>query len=432
MDYRAALVELDRHVNLEARAGRIEGLSLDVITALMAALGDPQRAYPVLHVTGTNGKGSVVRMASALLREHGLVVGSYTSPHLARVNERLAWDLEPIADDAFAAAISAVVDVAPLAGVEPSYFELLTAAALAWFAEVAVDAAVVEVGLLGRYDATNVVDSAVAVVTNVARDHTDGGPGWRREVAAEKAGIVGPGSVLVLGEDDPELLPVFEAEAPAVLLVAGEDFAVESDVTAVGGRLIDVRTPAGRYTDVFLPFYGAHQAANAAVAITAVEAFFGRALDEDVVRDAFASLTLPGRFEVLARGPLVVVDGAHNAAGAAAAAETLSEEFEVGRKILVVGLLAGAGRAVPEILEALDAGRADLVVACAPDSPRAVPAAEVGEVARALGAEVEVVDDPAAAVRRALAVADEGDAVLVAGSLYLVTPARAALAAFRA
>lgn len=433
MDYRAALAALDRRVNLEARAGRIEGLSLEVIEALMAALGDPQRAYPVIQVTGTNGKGSVVRMISALLREHGLAVGTYTSPHLERVNERLAWDLEPIADEAFAAATSAVVDVVPVAGVEPSYFELLTAVALTWFADVAVDVAVVEVGMLGRYDATNVVDAAVAVVTNVQLDHSDGGPGWRHEVAAEKAGIVGPGSVLVLGEDDPELRSVFEAEHPAALFVAGTDFAVEQDVSAVGGRLVDVRTPAGRCTDVFLPFHGAHQAANAALALTAVEAFFGRPLDGDVVRDALGSLSLPGRFEVLSRGPLLVVDGAHNAAGAAATAETFAEEFQVaGRRILVVGLLGGPGRSVAEILGALDAGDADLVVACAPTSPRAVPASEVGEAARALGAEVEVVDDPAGAVRRALAVAEEQDAVLVAGSLYLVQPARAALAAWTA
>ena len=189
MDYPGALAYLDEHINREATAGRIAGLSLEPIERLLAVLGDPQRAYPVIHVTGTNGKGSVGRMASALLAAHNLTVGTYASPHLERVNERLLWNLQPIENEPFAALIAEVAELEPLSGVTPSYFELLTAAALSWFAEIAVDVAVVEVGLLGRWDATNVVDADVAVVTNIGQDHTDGVGDWRQRIAAEKAGI---------------------------------------------------------------------------------------------------------------------------------------------------------------------------------------------------------------------------------------------------
>jgi dihydrofolate synthase/folylpolyglutamate synthase len=194
VDYSGALAYLDKHVNLEATAGHVHGLSLEKMRDLVRVLGDPQTAYPAIHITGTNGKGSVARMVTALLREHGLSVGTYTSPDLERVNERLAWNLEPIADEAFAAVIAELAAVEPLLEAYPSRFELLTAAAFAWFAEVAVDVAVVEVGMLGRFDATNVVDGAVAVVTNIGKDHSDGQGDWQAAIAVEKAGIVKPDS----------------------------------------------------------------------------------------------------------------------------------------------------------------------------------------------------------------------------------------------
>jgi len=422
--YAEALRYLDEHVNLEARAGRIDGLSLDPIRRLLHVLGDPQRAFRAIHITGTNGKGSVGRMVSALIREHGLTVGTYSSPHLERVNERLAWDLEPIDDDAFAALIEHVARVEPLSGVRPSYFEILTAAAFTWFAEIAVEVAVVEVGLLGRYDATNVIDADVAVVTNIGQDHTDAVGDWRAAVAGEKAGIIRPESVLVLGETDPALRAVFEAEHPKVMWVRGEDFDVDDDRLAVGGRLVDIRTPGGTLDEVFVPLYGRHQADNAAIAVTAVEAFFGRRLDADVVHAAFAGLRIPGRFEIVGRAPLVIIDGAHNPDGAAAAAETVAEEFDVaGRRILVVGLLDG--RDPTQMLDALDVNRADLVVACRPPSLRAIPPEAVAAAAEALGTAAEIVPEVDDAVDRALAVATEDDLVLICGSLYVAGAARA-------
>lgn len=426
MDYRRALAYLDEHVNLEARAGAIEGLSLTSIERLVGVLGDPQRAYPVIHVTGTNGKGSVARMISALLAAHHLSVGTYASPHLERVNERLCRNLEPIDDDEFAAVVADVAGVEPLAGVPASYFEVLTAAALAWFAETAVDVAVVEVGLLGRFDATNVVDADVAVITNIGLDHTDGVGDWRRKVAWEKAGIIKPRSFVVLGEPDPDLRSMFEAEPHRGLWAVPEDVEVLDDLGAHGGRLVAVRTPHGILDELFVPAHGRHQSTNAALAVAAVEAFFDRPLDADVAREGLAGVTLPGRFEVLGHAPLVVVDGAHNPPGAAAAAATFAEEFAVaGRRLLVLGMLAG--RDVTAMLEAFEVAAADLVVVCTPDSPRAVPAEQVGAAARALGTEVEVVPDVVDAVHRALAVAAEDDAVLVTGSLYVAGAARRAL-----
>jgi len=426
LDYRESLRFLDGHINHEATAGAIHGLSLDAMRQLVAVFGDPQHAFPVIHLTGTNGKGSTARMITALLVEHGLSVGSYTSPHLEKVNERLAWNSEPISDDDLAAVITGVARLTPLSGVEPSYFELLTVAAFVWFAEIAVDVAVIEVGLLGRYDATNVADADVAVVTNIGQDHTDGLGDWRQRIAAEKAGIVKPESLLVLGETDPQLQATFLAEGPRAAWRRGDDFDVVEDLPAVGGRVVSVRTPHGTLDELFVPLHGRHQADNVALAVAAVEGFFDRPLDLEIARAALAGVTVPGRFEVMSRAPLVLLDGAHNPQGAMAAADTLATEFDVpGRRVLVLGLLRG--RDPLAMLEAFDARRADVLIACTPPSPRALPAEELAAVARMMPVLTEVVADPATAVQRALSVSTDDDVILVAGSLYLVGAARTAL-----
>src|SRR4051812_38175808 len=288
MDLPDALAYLDQHLNREATAGKIEGLHLEHMLRLTEVLGDPHRAYPVIHITGTNGKGSVARMVTALLVESGLSVGTYTSPHLEALNERISWNGEAIDDDSLAAAIADVATVEPLAGVTPSWFEIVTAAALSWFATVAVDVAVIEVGLLGRFDATNVVDAEVAVITNVGFDHTDGVGDWRSAIAFEKAGIVKPGSFLVLGGTDEHPPSLFLAGHPRQTWERAVDFGVAQALPAVGGRLVDLHTPLGAHEQVFVPVHGAHQADNAAIAVAAVEAFFGRALEPDIVEEGFA------------------------------------------------------------------------------------------------------------------------------------------------
>ena len=433
MDYTESLDFLERHVNYatwgqrDARAGDVQGLDLDRMWKLVAVLGDPQSTYPVIHITGTNGKGSSARMLTRLLGACGLTVGTYTSPHLERYNERIRLGDEDVSDEAFAEAVATVARIEPLLDERPSHFEVLTAAALAHFADVAVDVAVVEVGLLGRYDATNVVDADVAVVTNVGQDHTDGVGDWRRRVAEEKAGIVKGRSQLVLGETDPALRAVFLEQGPAAWWERGPDFGCDANALAVGGRLVTLRTPHHTVPEVFLPVHGAHQGDNAAVALAAAESFFGRALDEAVIGEAWAELRLPGRFEVLRRNPLVVLDGAHNPDGAEAAGRVLAEEFTVdGRRTLVLGMLTGRDPAA--MLVGMGASTFDRVICCTPPSPRALPSDELAAAARALGVRAEAAASLAEGLEWALTGAAAEDLVFVSGSLYLVGAARSLLA----
>ncbi len=337
MDFQEALAYLDEHMSYQ-KTGRIDSPSVEPITAICSALGDPHLSAPVIHVTGTNGKGSTVQMISRLLAAQGLTVGTYTSPHLEHVTERFKRNGEPITEEELAEQISAVAEIAPLVGQDPGYFEILTAAAFRWFADIAVDVMVIEVGLLGRWDATNIVESQVAVITNIGMDHNEFAGPSIRDVATEKSGIVKPGSAVIVGETDPELVDIFRNAGGATTFVRDEDFATLSNSLAVNGRLLDLRTPTTIYTDVFLPLNGAHQGDNAALALAAVETFFAAPLPEDVVIEGFAEVTMPGRFEVLGRQPLVIVDGAHNSVGADNCASVFFGDFHPdGRRILVVG-----------------------------------------------------------------------------------------------
>ena len=381
MTYADALRYLDEHATYE-KTGRITSPSLDNITALCEAMGDPQHAAPAIHITGTNGKGSTAQMISRLLVASGLTVGTYTSPHLERVNERISRNLEPISDDELAEQIAAIADLEAIIGRRPGYFEIMTAAAFRWFADVAVDVMVIEVGLLGRWDATNVVDATVAVVTNIGMDHTEFAGPTLADIAREKAGIIKPGSATVVGETRPELVSIFAAAGGAALLAVDDDFELVGNRLAIGGRLLDIRTPTTIYTDVYLPLNGAHQGCNAAVALVAVETFFAAPLAEDVVMEGFGEVTMPGRFEVLGHQPLVIVDGAHNAPGADTCAAVFFQDFDPdGRRILVVGTL----RDPDEMLAALRADEFDIVFACTAPSPRGVPASVVADAARRLG-----------------------------------------------
>jgi dihydrofolate synthase/folylpolyglutamate synthase len=426
-----ALAWLDARLDHETAtpsisAGRIEGLSLEPMFELMALLGDPQHAAPVIHITGTNGKGAVAEMISSLLSAHGLSVGTYTSPHQERLNERIRRDGEPISDEDLAETFAGIAAVEPLLGHRPTWFEAVTAAAFRWFAEAPVDVMVVEVGLLGRYDATNVVSAAVAVITSIGGDHTDFADGWQVEVASEKAGIIGPESIAVLGDIAPELVAVFSAEGPAELVRFGADFDVDSDLVAVGGHVADLRGLHGTYPELFLPVHGAHQVTNAAVAVAAVEAFFGRALPQDVVEEAFGSLQLQGRFEVAHHGPLVVLDGAHNPDALGALGRTLDEEFTpTGSRYVVLGALAG--RDIDAVVAAVAQLRPDLVLCTSTEGDRGVAAATLAAAAMRHDLAAEAVADPADAVARALALAAEEDVVVVTGSFRLLAPARAAL-----
>ena len=428
-----ALEWLDSHIDHESKVPSRRSIpTLDRMRELMQVLGDPERAYPSVHLTGTNGKGSTAALATALLGAMGLGVGTYTSPNLSRVNERISRSGEPIDDESFTEVLGNLALVEPMLTERPTRFELLTAAGLAWFADVAVDAAVVEVGVGGTWDATNVVDGAVAVVTNISYDHTDILGPTLEGIARDKAGIAKAGSTVVVGETDPGLVAAIRSVADeagaAQVWVRGEEFECTSNRMAVGGRLVTLRTPGAEYRDLLVPLHGAHQGTNAACALAAAEAFFGAPLPEEVVEGGLAAARIAGRLEVVDRRPLCLVDGAHNVAGAQALATALGDFSVAGDKVGVVGMLSG--RDPSAMLAPLLGAGVRTIVACTPRSPRAQPAEVVAQAARSAGSGVEAVvaSSVADALSTARAVAGEDGMVVVAGSLYLVTEARELLA----
>jgi len=414
--------------------------TLDRVRDVCELLGDPQKAYRTIHLTGTNGKTSTSRMVERLLREHGLRTGRFTSPHLTRVNERIAIDGEPISDERF---VEVWQDVAPYVHLvdtrsaergEPrlSFFEVFTVMAVAAFADAPVDVAVVEVGLGGRWDSTNVVDGEVAVVTPIAMDHERYLGDTLVEIASEKSGIIKDGATLVMArqqEDVEGVLLAAAAEHGARVLREEVDVAVVERAVAVGGQLLTLRGMGGVYTEIFLPLHGEFQAHNALLALVAVEAFLtgGAALDAGVVEAAFADVSSPGRMEIVRTSPTVIVDGAHNPAGVEALVESLEEAFHFQRVVGVVGVMADKD---PEgILSLLEPVLAEVVVTRASTS-RALDPEELAEVARDVFGEdrvhvVERLDDAVdLAAARAERDVERGAAVLVTGSIVLVAEAR--------
>jgi dihydrofolate synthase/folylpolyglutamate synthase len=434
LDIGDARAWLDAHVNLESTGlppgadRRATAPTLDRIRALVDLLGSPQETYPEIHLTGTNGKTSAARMTSALLEASGLSVGTYTSPHLEEVNERIVWNGEPVDDATLAQLLSRIAEIEVHLPDRPSYFEILTAAAFSWFSDVAVDVGVVEVGVGGTWDATNVVDGRIAVVTNVSVDHVEYLGPTREQIATDKAGIVKPGSILVLGETDPTLVPRFLDRGATDVVTRDENFGVTANRPAHGGRVADLFTPNGRYDGVYVPLHGAYQADNAAAALTAAECFLGRPVSEEVVADALRAVRSPGRLEVLDHQPLVLLDGAHNVAGARALQAALTEEFPASPRTLVIGLLRE--KEPHEMLEALDAKHADRLLCCRPPSPRALDPGAVAAAGADVGvdpARIETFDSVDDAVARARAVTDDDAQIVVTGSLYTVGAARHAL-----
>ncbi|MGC5075616.1 bifunctional folylpolyglutamate synthase/dihydrofolate synthase [Agrococcus sp. DT81.2] len=397
-------------------------------------LGDPQRAFRVIHITGTNGKGSTARVADALLRAHGLRTGLLTSPHLERVNERIAIDGEPVSDEAFARNYEDIAPFLELVDAELeakgerrlTFFEAFTVLAFATMADAPVDVAVVEVGMGGTWDSTNVADGDVAVITPIALDHTNRLGTTVEAIAREKAGIIKPDAIAVSAAQEPEALAVLEARAEEVgarLLVEGRDFALASQAVAVGGQLITVRGLAAEYIDQLVPLLGAHQGANAALALVAVEAFLGggsQPLTAQVLAEGFAAATSPGRLDVVGAHPLVVLDAAHNPHGAAALRVALGEVFGLERITLVLGVLAG--KDVTGVLTELEPLIDELVVTQS-TSERALPADELAAQAVAvLGADRVLVEpELGTAVEAAREAASDRDgAVVVTGSITLL------------
>ncbi|MDX6297914.1 MAG: dihydrofolate synthase / folylpolyglutamate synthase [Nocardioidaceae bacterium] len=421
--------------------------SLERIRAICDLLGEPQRSYPVVHLTGTNGKTSTARMIDGLLRALGLRTGRFTSPHLESMTERITIDGVPLTPERFVEVYGEVapyVDLVDASSDHPmSFFETVTAMGFAAFADAPVDAAILEVGLGGTWDATNVADAAVAVVTPVGVDHSRLLGDTPAEIAVEKAGIIKPGSFAVLALQEVEVAEVLlrrAAEVGATVAREGLEFGVSRRSPGVGGQLISISGLGATYEDVFLPLHGSHQAHNAAAAVAAVEAFAGGkglegGLDPQVVRAAFAEVSSPGRLEVVRRSPTVILDAAHNPHGARAAAQAIQEEFSFSPLIGVLGLMAD--KDVVGVLEAFEPVLSAVV--CSQNSTaRAMPAEALGEIARGIfGAErVDVVPRLDDALERAIALAEEGigegigfgsGGVVVTGSVITAGEARTLL-----
>ncbi|MGK5496432.1 bifunctional tetrahydrofolate synthase/dihydrofolate synthase [Streptomyces sp. URMC 125] len=415
--------------------------SLKRIAALMDVLGEPQRSYPAIHITGTNGKTSTARMIEALLGAFELRTGRYSSPHVQSVTERISLDGAPIPAERF---IETYEDLRPYVEMVDassehrlSFFEVLTGMAYAAFADAPVDVAVVEVGMGGSWDATNVIDAGVAVVTPISLDHTDRLGSTPEEIAREKSGIVKQGATVVLAQQPVEAASVIlrkAVEADAAVAREGLEFGVVSREVAVGGQLLTLRGLGGEYPEVFLPLHGVHMAHNAAVALAAAEAFFGigsehaRTLDIDTVRTAFASVTSPGRLEVVRRSPTVVLDAAHNPAGAQAAAAAVTEAFGFSR---LVGVVApSAEKDVRGLLEAFEPIFAEVVVT-RNATTRAMDVDELAALAVEVFGEERVQVEPRLddALEAAITLAEEegeyaGAGVLVTGSVFTVGETR--------
>ena len=431
-----------REVELEIGSRRAEHQidpTLDRVAALVSLLGDPHRAFPIVHITGTNGKTSTARMIEALLRERGLRTGRFTSPHLVSMRERISIDGQPLSAERF---IELYEEVSPYVQLvdeqQPaklSFFEVLTGMMFAAFADAPVDVAVIEVGMGGRWDATNVGDGAVAVIMPIAMDHMQYLGDTIEEIATEKSGIIKPGAVAVIAQQPvsaAEILLQRAALVGAPVAREGFEFGVLTRELAVGGQQLVLKGLRDTYGEIFLPLFGGHQASNAACALAAVEAFAGvsetttnedgstitlgpglsaEGLNPDLVRAGFAKATSPGRLDILRRSPTVIADAGHNPAGAAVTAQALTESFNFDKVIGVVAIMED--KDVAGVLDELEPVLSEIVVTTN-SSPRGMPAEELAELARDIFGEdrVHVVPRLDEAIEAAVALADESDAAL--------------------
>ncbi|SEE09565.1 dihydrofolate synthase / folylpolyglutamate synthase [Arthrobacter alpinus] len=412
----------------------------------MDIMGEPNKAFPIIHITGTNGKTSTARMIECGLLAHDLRTGRYTSPHLTRVTERISIDGAPVSDETFVRIWDEIrpyldivdAELTDAGEVRLTYFECLTILAFAIFADEPVDVAVIEVGLGGITDATNVGDGQVAVITPISLDHTELLGDTTGLIAQEKSGIIKEGAFLISAAQPTDAAQVLLEKAQNVnaqFRFEGVEFGVESRTIAVGGQMLDLQGLAGRYPGILLPLHGEHQAQNAAVALAALEAFLGggeKELNLELVQEGFGAATSPGRLEVMRTSPTIVVDAAHNPAGIAASAAALQEAFSFSKLVVVLGVLAE--KDAEEILNTIKESygeEASEIALTQSKSPRAIPAAELAEMAVDLGwAEEDVhisekLDDAIEwAVERAESNNDLAGGVLITGSITLVAEAR--------
>lgn len=438
-DLRLRMALVTEEIMQRAPENEIEP-TLDRVAEVMDLMGSPQRSFKVVHLTGTNGKTSTTRMVERLLREMGLNTGRFTSPHLHDMRERIAIAGVPISEQRFLDAYDDVLPFVHMVDAESveaggpimTYFEVIVAVAYAAFADAPVDVAVIEVGLGGVWDATNVADGQVSVITPIAIDHTRLLGDTLQAIATEKAGIIKPGAIAIVGEQQPEVMSILLdrcEEVGASIQTQGIAFGVTEREVAVGGQQVSIQGLASVYRDLYLPLHGGYQAQNASLAVAAVEAFVGggeQRLTDEVIRGAFADMSSPGRLEIVRRSPTVIVDAAHNPAGMAALVEAMQDSFTVHR---LIGVLAILEEKDAESMVALLEPILDHLVVTRTTSPRAIRPHRLAEIATGyFGADrVSVVGDLPDALDVAAGMADEGGmsgAVLATGSVVTAAEVR--------
>ena len=430
------LHEIEQELNKRWPESKIEP-TLDRIIALTDALGSPQLSYPNIHIAGTNGKTTTARMIDQLLTELGYRVGRYTSPHLESFTERISIKGQPISDQQMITTyddIALYLDLIDSRQPFPiSYFEALTAMAFVVFAEYPVDVGVIEAGMGGQWDATNVLSSLVSVMTPIGFDHMESLGNTLTEIAQTKAGIFKPESNVVLAAQTSEVAKVLMANVLKVSAIPyreGVEFSVKKRSLAVGGQLISLAGIYGDVEDIYLPLYGDHQSNNAGLALASVEAFAGVKLDEELVRQAFSKIKSPGRCEIIYQDPTVIIDAAHNPHGAAAIAKTISTEFDFQMVVAVVAVLSD--KDVDGILQQLSTA-VDYIITTQSNSPRALDSAELAKIASKYfkPEQIEVISDLGGAITYAIEkvnlsnqVSDGPGAVLITGSVVTAGMAR--------
>jgi dihydrofolate synthase/folylpolyglutamate synthase len=431
LTYEEALAFLGERIDFERFTGTVRPGN-ERIRALMDMLQSPQAAYPSIHVTGTNGKYSTVAMATAILGELGMTVGTYTSPHIEAIRERIAVGGTPIDEESFGDVLGYlrpyIETVESGAGERLTHFDTLTAMAFEHFFDRAVHAGVIEVGLGGEYDATNVLDGRVSVITRVSRDHIPQFGEDLTRVAWEKAGVIKKGAVALSGVDQAELAPIVAERAREKgaerLALLGSDFGVWGRRQAVGGQVVTIKGLEAVYDDVFVPLYGEHQAHNAAFAVAGCEAFVGEAIGDRHLRAALEGVRLPGRFELVSRRPAIVLDGGHNEDAARAVIRTLVEEFTCERLLCVIGMLVD--KQIEDVLGILQP-EVDKFFVSAPPFERAAAPRRLVDGLQSVGVPRDAIESRrsiADALELALSEAGEEDMILVFGSFHVIGEAR--------
>jgi dihydrofolate synthase/folylpolyglutamate synthase len=408
---------------------------LEPTARLAELLGDPQKAYRVIHVTGTNGKTSTSRFIERLLREHGLRTGRFTSPHLVKLNERMSLDGEPVSDERLYNVWNEIEPIVGLVDAELksagdealTFFEVLSVLGFAIFADAPVDVLVLEVGMGGEWDSTNVADGDVAVFTPISLDHMDRLGETIEAIAKTKAGIIKPGAIVLSSAQQPSALKVLSERAAAIgekFLIYGKDFGVVATELNKLGQTVTIRAVAGEYDELNLPVHGEYQAENAALAVAAVEAFLGggaQRIMDDVVRASFADFSSPGRLQIVSRDPLTILDAAHNEDGARSLVKAMKDSFGSPYAVAVISILAEKNARA--LLEILDDTFVEFMITQS-ESPRAIPAEELAELAREIfGSDrIHVQANPQWALAEAakLLPATLGNAIVVTGSVTLV------------